>query len=131
MAIHWQDVALGAAGIIGCGTAVLHGVLVERLMVRPLRAGLAQERRIPGAIRRLIPALLQFSTFNWFFGGLVLIAAALWFGAEARLAVAVLVGSSYLFGATGNLWATRGRHPGWMLMALALVLMGFALYPAG
>jgi hypothetical protein len=28
-----------------------------------------------------------------------------------------------MFGAIGNLWATRGRHPGWMLMAAALVLI--------
>jgi hypothetical protein len=28
-----------------------------------------------------------------------------------------------LFGAVVNLWATRGPHPGWMLMAAALVLI--------
>jgi hypothetical protein len=28
-----------------------------------------------------------------------------------------------MFGAVANLWATRGRHPGWMLMAAALVLI--------
>lgn len=30
---------------------------------------------------------------------------------------------TYLFGALGNLWGTRGRHPGWMLLALALLLL--------
>jgi hypothetical protein len=32
-----------------------------------------------------------------------------------------------LFGALGNLWATRGRHPGWMLMAAALILIVFGV----
>jgi hypothetical protein len=42
-----------------------------------------------------------------------------------------LVGATYLFGAAGNFWATRGRHPGWMLLALALVLIAFgAVAPA-
>jgi hypothetical protein len=35
----------------------------------------------------------------------------------------LLVGSSYLYGALGNLWATRGRHFGWMLYAVALILI--------
>jgi hypothetical protein len=34
-----------------------------------------------------------------------------------------LVGSSYLFGAVGNLWATRARYLGWMLYAVALGLI--------
>ena len=32
-------------------------------------------------------------------------------------------GGLYLMGALANLWGTRGRHPGWMLMAAALVLI--------
>jgi len=71
--------------------------------------------------------LLQFSTFNWFLGGLALIVAANAFNQEAKLATGLLVGSSYLFGALGNLWATRGRHPGWMAYALALVLIVYGV----
>ena len=78
-----------------------------------------------------MPLLLQFSTFNWLLGGLALIGAALWFGHEARLATGLLVGSSYLFGALGNLWGTRGRHPGWMLMAVALVLIVLGVDKSG
>jgi hypothetical protein len=123
MVMAWQDAALAAAGVIGSSVAVFHGVLTQRLMVRPVEASLAADRRMAAPIRRLVPLLLQFSTFNWFLGGLALIAAALWFQHEARLATGLLVGSSYLFGALGNLWGTRGRHPGWMLMAVALVLI--------
>lgn len=119
----WQNAALAMAGIIGAGVAVVHGVLVQRLMVRPFEAFALADRRIAGSTRRLVPLLLHFSTIFWFLGGLALVAAANWFGPDLRLAISLFVGVSYLFGAIGNLWATRGRHPGWMLMAAALVLI--------
>ena len=128
--MNWQDIALVAAGVIGGGTAVVHGVLVQRLMVRPLAASLAG-KPTPGAIRRLVPLLLHFSTIAWFLGGLVLVAAAVRLDGGARLASGLFVGATYLFGALGNLWATRGRHPGWMLMAAALVLIAFGLAGTG
>jgi hypothetical protein len=81
--------------------------------------------------KKLVPSLLQFSTFNWFLGGLALIAAALWFGQDARLVTGLLVGSSYLYGALIALWATRGRHLGWMLYAVALVLIIFGVSESG
>ena len=127
----WQDAALAMAGVIGSCVAVFHGVLTQRLMVRPVEALFIADRRIAAPIRRLVPLLLQFSTFNWLLGGLALIAAALWFGQGAKLATGLLVGSSYLFGAVGNLWGTRGRHPGWMLMAVALVLIGLGVGKSG
>ena len=74
-----------------------------------------------------MPLLLHFSTISWFLGGLALIAAARWLEGDARLATAVFVGSLYLFGALGNLWGTRGLHPGWMLMTAALVLIAFGI----
>jgi hypothetical protein len=127
----WQDAALAMAGVIGSCVAVFHGVLTQRLMVRPVEALFIADRRIAAPIRRLVPLLLQFSTFNWLLGGLALIAAALWFGQGAKLATGLLVGSSYLFGAVGNLWGTRGRHPGWMLMAVALVLIVLGVDKSG
>jgi hypothetical protein len=131
MVMNWQDAALAMAGIIGSCVAVVHGVLTQRLMVRPLEAILLSDRRTVASIRRLVPVLLQFSTFNWFLGGLALIAAAIWFEQGAKLATGLLVGSSYLFGALGNLWATRGRHPGWMLYAVALILIVFGVRHTG
>ena len=127
----WQDAALALAGVIGSSVAVFHGVLTQRLMVRSVEALFVADRRIAAPIRRLVPLLLQFSTFNWLLGGLVLIAAALWFEHDARLATGLLVGSSYLYGAVGNLWGTRGRHPGWMLMAVALVLIVLGIDKSG
>lgn len=128
MDMDLQDAALALAGLIGSGVAVVHGILVERLMVRPFAEISAGDRRLSGPVRRLVPLLLHFSTVAWFLGGLALIAAAVWLEGTARLATALFVGSLFLFGAAGNLWATRGRHPGWMLMAAAVVLIAFSLH---
>lgn len=119
----WQNAALSVAGVIGAGVAVFHGVLVQRLMVEPFEAIALADRRFSGTTRRLVPPLLHFSTLFWFFGGLALVAAATVLDRDARLAISLLVGVTYLFGAVFNLWATRGRHPGWMLMALAVTLI--------
>ena len=131
MSTTWQDAALGLAGVIGSGVAVVHGILVQRLMVRPFEPLLLADKRMTASVRRIVPGLLHFSTFNWFLGGLALIAAAIWFEQDARLATGLLVGSSYLYGALGNLWATRGRHVGWMLYAVALVLIAFGVNGSG
>ena len=120
--MNLHDVALAAAGLIGIGVAVAHGVIIQRRMVRPLEK---LNVTMPASSRRLLAGLLQFSTFNWLVGGLALIAAATWLEHGAKLATGLLVGSSYLYGAVGNCWATRGRHPGWMLYAVALVLIVF------
>ena len=72
--MNLHDEALAAAGVIGSGVAVVHGVLTQRLMVAPFER--LADGRLAKPIRRLVPALLHFSTFNWFFGGLALIVAA-------------------------------------------------------
>ena len=82
---------------------------------------------ISGPIRRLVPPLLHFSTIVWLLGGLVLSLAALRFGPEAKLVTGLLVGATFAFGAIVNAWATRARHPGWMLMALAVALIAYGL----
>ena len=124
--MNWQDTALVCAGIIGSVVAVIHGVLVQRHMVKPVGALLRAEKRVAASTGRLVPLLLHFSTVSWFAGGLALIAAAGWFGPEARLSTSLLVGGLYLYGALGNLWGTRGRHPGWMLYTVALALIAFS-----
>ena len=125
--MNWQNAALAMAGVIGSSVAVVHGILVQRLMVKPFEEFALADGRIGAPIRRLVPLLLHFSTVSWFLGGLALIAAARWLKQDARLATGVFVGSLYLFGALANLWGTRGLHPGWMLMAVALVLIAFGI----
>ena len=129
--MDWRDTALALAGLIGSGVAVGHGILVQRLMVRPIGTVLLADQRVAAPARRLLPALLHFSTISWFFGGTALIAAALWFDESARLATGLFVGSHFLFGAAVNFWARRGRHPGWVLMAAAIILIAVGVDPSG
>jgi hypothetical protein len=124
--MNTQDLALAIAGGIGSAVAIVHGVLTQRFIVRPLEDVAAP--KLPQSIRRLAAMLLQFSTFNWFIGGLALIVAAFALGHETKLAVGLLVGSSYLYGAIGNFIATRGRHPGWMFYGIAVALIAYGLY---
>ena len=123
----YQDTALVLAGGIGLSVALVHGVLMQRHMVRPIGRLLAAHSRTSPALITLVPLLLHYSTISWFLGGAVLIAAGLWLEPDSRLAIAALIGALYLYGAIGNLWATRGRHPGWMLLAAAVVLIAFSV----
>jgi len=123
MVMTWQNAALFAAGILGGAVAVFHGIVIQRLMVRPIEVLFRANGRTSGTIRRLVPLLLHFSTLVWFVGGLALIAAATVSGPAARLVICLFVGGVYLFGVLGNLWGTRGHHPGWMLLGIAVILI--------
>lgn len=125
-----NDLILGSAGAIGIATALVHGYLTQKLMVRPIDQLIARSDRISGPIRRLVPLLLQYSTFSWVVGGGALIAIACGWQPGARLMVSMVVGVLYLYGAFANGWGTRGRHPGWMLMAGAVALIILDLGPS-
>src|ERR1700732_1840525 len=94
MEIAWQNVALAMAGIIGAFVAVVHGIRVQRFMVRPFEEFALGDEKIDGRTQRVVPLLLHFSTIAWFLGGLVLVAAANWFERDARLASSLFVGGS-------------------------------------
>jgi hypothetical protein len=129
MVMDLHDSALVVAGIIGSGVAIIHGVRVQQRIVKPLQD--LATTRMHRSMRILMPGLLHFSTFNWFVGGLALLACAVAGGSEARLATGILVGSSYLYGALGNVWASRGRHPAWVLYGIALILIAYSVRIVG
>lgn len=118
----WQNIALTLAGVVGSAVAVFHGILMQRMMVRPIERALAGTPTSAG-IRRLVSPLLHLSTIAWFAGGLALIAVGSGWAPPFRLPVALVVGAFYFHAMVLNCWATRGRHPGWMLMAAALLLI--------
>lgn len=123
-----QHIALSLAGLIGAATAIFHGIVTHRLMVRPIDRGLAaDDSGVSMTIRRIVPPLLQYSTYSWLVGGIALIIAANIADEKTRLAIGLLVGSMFLYAAVANLWATRGRHPGWLLMAIACALIAVDL----
>jgi hypothetical protein len=118
-----DNLALSLAGLIGAVTALFHGIVTNRLMVGPISRRLAADPEVSETIRRIVPPLLHYSMFSWLVGGMALVVAANFAGAKARRAVGLLVGVMYLYAAIANAWATRGRHPGWLLMAVAVVLI--------
>lgn len=118
---------LFAGGIVGGVVALIHGVVMDRVIVRPIDRALSAGVRMNAGARGLITPLLQYSTFAWLIGGLAVMAVALTMGAEVRVAIGLLVGSSYLYAAVANLWMTRGKHPGGWLMVLAVGLIGVSL----
>lgn len=122
-----QEFALVVAGLIGSIVALFHGGLLHRYAVRQLNSAAIKQTGLSSVMRRLLGPLLQFTTFNWFVGGLALVAVAFWGTAREQAVVGLLVGSAYLYGAVGNGWATRLRHPGWALYAIAVALIGFAI----
>lgn len=122
-----QHFALLVAGLIGAATAIFHGIVTQRLMVKPIDRRLAEHAGVSPTIRRIVPPLLHYSSYSWLVGGIALIIAANVADAEARLAIGLLVGSMFLYAAVANAWATRGRHPGWMLMAVAVALIAVDL----
>lgn len=119
----WQDVAVGAAGVMGSGLAVAHGFVMQRLIIRPLDAHLRISKVLAPSLLRLIAPLLHVSTLAWFLGGLALIGAAFRAGDPLRPLVILVVGLLYLHAALLNAWATRGRHFGWVVMAVCVALL--------
>ncbi len=119
--MNLHDTALIFAGSLGMIVAIIHGTLMDRLMVQPALKSAPLNR----ASMRLLPLLMQFSTVCWFTGGLALIAAPIWFDGSARLTTSVFAGGFYLYGAIGNLWGTKGRHFGWIILLIAVALIAY------
>ena len=117
-----NDTLLITAGIIGAIVAIVHGVLVQRLMVSPLlQSPYGQSMAVQ--TRKLIPFLMHFATLFWLVGGICLILAPFYFSQSVRMTTSIVVASFYIVGAIGNFWGTRGRHPGWLLLAISVLLI--------
>ena len=110
-----RDLVLQGAGVLAILVAIAHGATAE-LRVFP-RAHIDPRRT-----RKLLRLMWQASTIDWIGIGVLLVAAP-WLGSQlARhwvIAVAVVV---YGYAALGNAVASRGRHPGWILMTCVVVL---------
>ncbi|WP_028775997.1 hypothetical protein [Shimazuella kribbensis] len=128
--MNWQDIALIVAAVIGIGIAVIHGMIIQRRMVRPFEEYFRSDERIEVLIRRLVPLMLHYSTICWILGGFALI-VAIWFEQGARFATGLFVGCLYLSGAIIALWATRGRHFAGILYVIAVILIGLGINISG
>lgn len=121
-----QWVLLSGGGV-GAAVSLVHGAVMGPAIVRPVDAALASHAAMQGAARQLVTPLLHYSTFAWFAAGVAVMLAAVLLGPEARRAVGLLAGVSYVYAAGFNLWATRGVHPGGWLMVLAICLIAYGL----
>lgn len=125
--LMWDDIAIIAAGVIGIIVAVIHGVIQRRSIIAPLRAILNESSALRGASRRLVVPLLHVSTLAWLVAGLLLVWGGFRGQSEARMVVSVACGALYLQAAVLNAIATRGRHPAWVLMGAAVLLIAAGL----
>lgn len=113
-----KDVMLLVAGGMGMVIALVHGYIGETKVVRPVQA-------TTDTAKRVLQAIMFLSAVYWFFAGLALAAAPVYFEGAPKTAIAYIVASIFASGAIGNFWATRGRHFGWMLLAVACSLALF------
>ena len=101
-----------SAGILGMAISVVHGYLGQRRVLTALQA----DAIIAGQVNK---AVFHLSTWYWFIGGLSLVVVPKISVAPAAAAVALGVAILYFSAAAANFWATRGRHFGWVLLAIA------------
>lgn len=107
-----RDLAIQVAGGIAILAAIVHGVLGETKIF-------AKARIEPAWIRLMLRLIWQCGTVAWIGFGILLVAAP-YMGSEiARLWIVGAAIGTYGVAAFGNAWATRGRHIGWMAMAVA------------
>ena len=122
MGSNLSNLALIGAGVIGIVTALIHGVIMQRRMVRPLTNAAAVGRPMSAATRRLIAPLLHVSTLSWLLAGVLLIWAGARATGEPRWISAGFGLVTYGYAAVANFVAVRGLHPGWILMSIAAAL---------
>lgn len=118
-----QHYALIAAGIIGVIISIAHGLIVQKKMIKPV----IDSGVLKGAFIRLYPILMQFSTICWLLGGVMLMAAPFVFDATETKVLALFISVFYAIGAIGNFYGTKGKHPGWVLLAVAVSLIVYAV----
>lgn len=110
-----KDLILIGAGIGGMLIALVPGYLGQAVLVRSLAETSASARRVNTAV-------FQLSTLYWLAGGLVLVAAPFVLDQGPRTLAAGMMTFVYAAGAIGNFWATRGRHFGWVLLAIVTIM---------
>jgi len=107
-----NDFFLYVAGSLGLVISIIHGYLGETKVIQPI-----QTSSVVG--KRVLSAIMFLSAVYWGIASLILLAAPTQFPEAARTVIVLGVAAVYLSGSLANLWATRGSHFGWILLALA------------
>lgn len=110
-----RDWAAHAAGILAMVIAFVHGALGETQVFK-------HTRMEPARYRLLIRLAWQNGAVAWFMGGVLLFTIP-WMESEiARRWIAGAMAVVYGSAALGNAWSSKGRHFGWIVLALVTVL---------
>ena len=110
-----QDIFLYLGGVLGLIVSVIHGYLGEVKVIRPTHSP-----SIPA--KRVLSAIMFLSAVYWGAASLLLLVVPTQIPEASREIVCYGVAAIYVSGSLGNLWATRGKHPGWVLLAAATIL---------
>ena len=111
------DLVIRIAGVLAMFAAMGHGYLGDK--------ALAKVKIEPDNQKGFTRWCYQFGSFSWLVGGIVfLIAPDLLSGSERNILI-VTFAPIYLFGALVNLWFTKARHPGWVMLLTVVVLSIF------
>jgi hypothetical protein len=113
-----SSMAFYIAGALAIFTGIVHGFVGERRIV-----GAIQFPNTP--VRILSRWILWVSAAAWVAAGILYIAVAA--TGDRTLAPTIVITQAVVLaiGAYGNFRATRGRHPGWALLAASI---GFSFY---
>jgi hypothetical protein len=117
-----RDLVLQSSGVLAMAAAAIHGVLGETYVF-------ARARIEPPPLRRLLRLVWQCSTVAWIGSGAMLLVASGLPPGGMRQWIVILVAAVFGFGASANAWATRGRHFGWVVLGLVVILALLSLWP--
>lgn len=110
-----SQLLLMLAGLLGLAVAAVHSYMGQVRVISTARfAGTVQ--------RRMAQAIWHFSALAWAASALVFLCAALNLAGEARWQVVGLATLPLAYGMVANAWITRGRHFGWVVLALVILL---------
>lgn len=110
-----EHLLMQMGGVVGAVTGIIHGYLGEKKLF-----SLATIE--PAYARQMARLGWQCGAVAWVAMGVLLIVAAGFESAEARHSVIVCSVVVYLAGSVGNAIATKGKHFGWAILALAIGL---------
>lgn len=109
-----RDQLLMLSGALAIVVAVVHAALGERKVF-------ANATIDPHRTRLLLRLVWHAGAVAWAAMGALLLLAPGFGSQAARNAIVVLAVAVFAAAAAGNAYATRGRHPGWMLLAVVIV----------
>lgn len=107
-----KDLFLYAAGILGVAVSIVHGYLGEFKIVRTVRSSSVVGKRV-------LSAIMFLSAVYWGTASILLLFVPTHVPDIYRGAIVIGVAAIYASGSFANLWATRGKHFGWVLLMIA------------